>query len=115
MGKKIMDEKLTFNLAARVDKNKNFNFLVSPAASVVWNPSPNNYFRASFSSAVRNPTLTDQYLNLDVSPAILVGNLHGVDSVINVESFIDHLRDLSKPVKYFSIRSIRPEKVKSLN
>ena len=111
--KKIMDEKLTFNLAARVDKNKNFNFLVSPAASIVWNPSPNNYFRASFSSAVRNPTLTDQYLNLDVGPAILVGNLHGVDSVINVESFIDHLRDLSKPVKYFSIRSIRPEKVKS--
>lgn len=111
--KKFFRDKWTANIAARVDKNKNFDFLVSPAASIVWNPMPNNYFRLSFSSAVRNPTLTDQYLNLNVGPAILVGNLHGVDSVINVESFIDHLRDLSKPVKYFNIRPIRPEKVKS--
>lgn len=111
--KKLFGDKLTANAAVRVDKNKNFNFLVSPAASLVWNPSPNNYFRLSFSSAVRNPTLTDQYLYLNVGPAILVGNLTGVDSVINVESFIDHLRDLSKPVEYFNIRAIRPEKVKS--
>ena len=112
--KKLFRDKLTANVAARVDKNKNFNFLVSPAASLVWNPSPNNYFRLSFSSAVRNPTLTDQYLYLNVGPAILVGNLNGVDSVINVESFIDHLRDLSKPVQYFNIKPIKPEKVKSI-
>lgn len=79
----------------------------------MWNPSPNNYFRFSFSSAIRNPTLTDQYLNLNVGPATLVGNLYGADSVITVESFIDHLTDLSNKVEYFNIDPIKPEKVKS--
>ena len=111
--KKLFKDKFTFNAAVRADKNKNFDLLISPAASVVWNPSPNNYFRFSFSSAIRNPTLTDQYLNLNVGPATLVGNLYGADSVITVESFIDHLTDLSNKVEYFNIDPIKPEKVKS--
>jgi len=113
--KKFANDKFTVNIAARADKNKNFNLLFSPAASLVWNPSPNNFFRLSFSSAIRNPTLTDQYLNLDVGPATLVGNLYGVDSVITVESFKNYLDTLNPRVlRYFDIDAIKPEKVKSL-
>lgn len=113
--KKFGNDKWIMNIAARADKNKNFDWLFSPAASVVWNPSPNNYFRLSFSSAIRNPTLTDQYLNLDVGPATLVGNLYGADSVITVESFRNYLDTLNPIVlRYFNIDGIKPEKVKSV-
>ncbi|MGB0864669.1 MAG: TonB-dependent receptor domain-containing protein, partial [Saprospiraceae bacterium] len=60
--KKFIDDRLTVSATLRVDKNENFNLLVSPAASLVWKPKPNNYLRLSISSAVRNPTLADQYL-----------------------------------------------------
>ena len=58
-----------FSATMRVDKNQNFDLLSTPAASIVWTPKQNNYLRLSFSSAIRNPTLTDQYLNLRVGPA----------------------------------------------
>ena len=36
-----------------------------------------NIFRLSLSSAIRNPTLSDQYLFYNVGRAILIGNLEG--------------------------------------
>ncbi len=115
--KKFASDKLTASATLRLDKNKNFNFLVSPAASLVWKPKANNYFRISFSSAIRNPTLTDQYLNLNVGRATLAGNLNGVDSLITVESFEDYQRadipDFSK-LRYFDIAPVRPENVKTV-
>ncbi len=104
-----------FRLAAtvRVDKNQNFDYLATPAASVVWEPSRNNYLRASFSSAIRNPTLSDQYLNLNVGPATLLGNLNGFDSLATLESFTRYRDDPTKPMDYLFIDPIQPEKVKT--
>ena len=62
--KLFMEEKLKADIAVRLDKNQNFDPLLSPAASLVWTPKENQVIRASFSSAIRNPTLADQYLNL---------------------------------------------------
>lgn len=113
--KKAFGEKFIFNAAIRADKNKNFDWLFSPAASVVYNPTENTFLRMSYSSAIRNPTLTDQYLFLNVGPAILVGNLNGADSVITVESFINYLDYQKKDsLRYFSIDKIRPENVNTL-
>ena len=104
----------TASLAARLDKNQNFDFLFSPAGSIVWKPSENNYFRASFSSAIRNPTLSDQYLDLDVGPARLLGNLTGFDSLILLQNFIDFRRDpVNTPLVDRYIAPIRPEQVKT--
>jgi len=114
--KKFADNKLTASATIRVDKNENFNLVASPAASLVWKPKAGNYFRMSFSSAIRNPTLSDQYLYLNVGPAILAGNLNGVDSLITVNSFIETY-EVAQPnrdnLEYFSIDAIQPEKVKS--
>jgi iron complex outermembrane receptor protein len=104
----------TFSLASRLDKNQNFNFLFSPAASVVWKPTENNYLRASFSSAIRNPTLSDQYLDLEVGPARLLGNLNGFDSLILLQNFFDFRKNPAQTKlvdKY--IDPIKPEKVKT--
>ncbi|MFZ1706103.1 MAG: TonB-dependent receptor [Saprospiraceae bacterium] len=105
---------VTISAATRVDKNQNFNFLVSPAGSFVWKPKENNYLRVSFSSAIRNPTLSDQYLNLKVGPAQLVGNLNGFDQLITLESFNLWREDITKPFEYRDIDPIRPEKVQTL-
>ena len=97
--KKLIPTKLKLNVTARLDKNENFDMVVSPAASLVFTPNLNNTFRISFSSAVRNPTLSDQYLNLDVGRAQLLGNITGYDSLITPESFIKYLdtRNMSRP------------------
>ena len=115
LNKVIQDGKWRFNATVRADKNQNFNVVVTPAASVVWKPKSNHYLRVSLSSGVRNPTLSDQYLSLDVGPAVLLGNLGGRDSIVTLESFRDYLggflqRDL---LDYINIDPIRPERVKT--
>ncbi len=112
--KKFFGGRLITNAAIRLDKNQNFDFIATPAASIVYSPAENNYLRASFSSAIRNPTLTDQYLYLNVGRAILGGNLHGVDSLVTVESFISYLNTQRyDSLDFFRINPIQPEKVKT--
>lgn len=112
--KKTVDDKWTFSGTARVDKNENFGFLFSPAASIVFKPKASNYLRLSFSSAIRNPTLSDQYLYLNVGRAILAGNLNGAKNLITIESLLDYVNTLdTRKLKYFDIDPIRPEKVKT--
>ncbi|MCB9307191.1 MAG: TonB-dependent receptor [Lewinellaceae bacterium] len=109
--------KFKLNAALRLDKNQNFDLLATPAASVVWNPKANTFLRASFSSAIRNPTLTDQYLNLNVGRARLVGNIDGFDSLITIESFNEYRRLPGASVavlQYFNVDPIQPEKVKTM-
>ncbi len=111
---KFNENKWIVNGTVRFDKNQNFDLVISPAASVVWTPKENNYLRASFSSALRNPTLADQYLNLNVGPAILSGNLNGANDLITLESFSDYRNTQDTDVlEYFDIEAIRPERVQT--
>ncbi|WP_246141505.1 TonB-dependent receptor domain-containing protein [Phaeodactylibacter luteus] len=116
LNKVFSDGKWRTNVTARMDKNENFDYVFSPAASVVWKPRPNHYLRLSFSSGVRNPTLADQYLSLDVGPAILAGNLAGADSVITLSSFQDYLSGFLQRslLDYYDIDPIRPERVRTV-
>jgi len=112
--KSFFDNKVKVTVATRADKNENFNLLISPAGSIVYTPSKNNFFRASFSSAIRNPTLADQYLSLNVGRAILAGNLNGATDLVTVGSLITFLETL-KPADLdsFSIAPVQPEQVKT--
>lgn len=110
----FLENKLKLSGTIRLDKHENFKYLVSPAASIVYQPSANNYLRATFSSAIRNPTLTDQYLNYNVGPAILRGNIDGVSGLYNVESFIDFLNTGRRDTLVeISIPAIQPENVRT--
>ncbi|MEM6697724.1 MAG: TonB-dependent receptor, partial [Bacteroidota bacterium] len=113
--KKFMNDRLTLALTARVDKNQNFNWISTPAASIVYKPTENDYLRLSFSSAARNPTLPDQYFWLDVGPAIFAGSVNGFDSLLTVDSFEDFALDLNaERLEYFDVAPIQPEKVKTI-
>jgi iron complex outermembrane recepter protein len=113
---KFFRDKLHFNLAARLDKNVNFPVLVSPAVSLVYIPHKDHIIRAGFSSAIRNPTLTDQYLRYDVGRAILLGNLDGYKDLITVESFTNYLNNVGNDsvLVYFDVDPVVPEKVKTV-
>lgn len=121
--KSLMDDRLKAQATFRTDKNQNFDWLFSPAASLVYTPSENNYLRVSFSSAVRNPTLTDQYLQLDVGPAILSGNLDGVagwdaekrEGFVSTESLLDFFSSLQlDELEALPIDPVRPEQVRTI-
>jgi len=112
--KKLMDEKLKINITTRLDKNENFNFNFSPAASMVYAHNKDNVFRVSVSSAIRNPTLLDQYLNYNVGPAILKGNIDGFKHLCSIPSLISAMDNLDTTlVNYFDVAPIQPEKVKT--
>lgn len=112
---KFIDNKLIASATLRLDKNENLNWIQTPAASLVYKPANNTYIRASFSSALRNPTLTDQYLNLNVGPATLAGNINGVQNLLTIPSFINFLdKRQFDSLDYFNIDPIKPERVKTL-
>ena len=113
--KKFMEDRLKLNATARLDKNQNFNFLVSPAASAVYSITADHILRLSFSSAIRNPTLQDQFLYYNVGRAILIGNLNGVDSLVTTSSLSSFFNTQNfDSLQYFNVDAIRPEKVKTV-
>lgn len=117
--KKFMEDQLKLNLSGRMDHNENFDPVFSPAASMVYTPNINHNFRLSFSSAVRNPTLADQYLFYDVGRAILLGNLDGYQNLVTIESFGDYINTPSLveglgKLDYFDVNPVKPEQVRTL-
>ncbi|MFM9984645.1 MAG: TonB-dependent receptor domain-containing protein [Flavobacteriales bacterium] len=113
--KKLLEDKLILSATIRMDKNQNFDAVFSPAASAVYSPKKNHYARLSFSSALRNPTLADQYLYLNVGPATLSGNLSGADSLVTLDSWGDFRSSLDRDdLSYFNIDPIRPEQVRTI-
>lgn len=114
---RFVDGKYILNATLRVDKNENFDYLASPAASLIYKVNPFNSIRLSFSSAIRNPTLQDQYLFYNVGRAILIGNLQGVDSLVTTESFFDAIGGLVQDydkLEYFDVDPVRPEQVRTI-
>tara|TARA_B100000963_G_scaffold8853_1_gene6931 strand:+ start:883 stop:3729 length:2847 start_codon:yes stop_codon:yes gene_type:complete len=113
--KELLANKLIFKSSLRVDKNQNFKFLPSPALSLIYNVDENNTIRSTFTSAIRNPTLLNQYMYYNVGRAILVGNITGYDSLVTPESYINYLTyqgDKVSQLSYFNLEAIKPEKVK---
>ncbi|HNU57151.1 MAG TPA: TonB-dependent receptor [Flavobacteriales bacterium] len=110
----LKGEKLKLTATARVDKNVNFPFVFSPAASAVYSFNPENILRLSFSSAIRNPTLQDQYLYYNVGRAILLGNLNGIQNLVTVPSLISSLSSSASVLEYFDVAAVVPEKVKTV-
>jgi iron complex outermembrane recepter protein len=112
--KKLFDERLKLNATVRVDKNQNFKFLVSPALSAVYAIKADHILRLALNSAIRNPTLSEQYLYYNVGRAILLGNVNGRSNLVTLESLNTFFDSQNKDsLVYFDVPAIRPEKVKS--
>jgi len=114
--KKLFTDKLKLSGTVRVDKNENFDYLVSSAFSAVYLPRKEQVIRASFSSAIRNPTLSDQYLYYPVGRAILVGNKDGYNGLVTVPSLINFYDSNKKfdTLEFFNVKAVRPEEVQTV-
>lgn len=112
VNRKLMDEKLKLSATLRLDKNQNFRVISTQSISGVYTHQNNHTFRLVFSSAIRNPTLADQYLYYNVGRAILLGNITGRDSLVRINSFFNYLEnlDISK-LQYFNVERLQPERV----
>lgn len=111
--RKVLKDKVKVSFTNRLDKNENFKLLWSPAATAVYSIKK-HVIRMSAASAVRNPTLSDQYILLDVGRATLKGNLNGFDSLVTVSSFGEALNTNRDKLEYFNVDPIQPEQVKTL-
>ncbi len=115
--KKLMEDRLKLNATVCVDKNENFPFVASPAASAVFNLSDNDIIRVSFSSAIRNPTLSDQFLYFNVGRAFLVGNIDGFTGLADTASLAKYFNDpdLNRNlIQFYDIDPVKPEKVQTI-
>src|SRR5690606_3021828 len=62
-------------------------------------------------------TLTDQYFNMNVGRATLLGNLEGYADLVSTDSYIRFLN--SSPLnpsllEYFNVQAVKPERVKTI-
>ena len=108
----LVNDRLKLNFATRMDKHENYDYLFSPAFSAQFRLTPLHSLRLSVSSALRNPTLIEQYFYFKVGSAFLLGNISGYENLITLESFEEYLDnglDRSLLV-YFDEPPIKPEK-----
>ena len=113
--KHFADDKLILKSTIRIDKNQNFDFLPSPAASLIWQPNKKHTLRGTLTSAIRNPTLLNQYMYYNVGRARLVGNINGYDSLVTIESLRNFFYTQNpEMLDYFNLDPIEPEKVKCI-
>ena len=109
-----LNNRYKISASLRADKNQNFDLLFSPAASFVFTPTQNTTARVSFSSAIRNPTLSDQYLFYNVGRAVLLGNIDGVTGLVTVPSLRDFTNTGEESdLEFFDVPPIRPEQVRT--
>lgn len=116
--KAFYGDRLKLGVTVRVDKNQNFNVLSSQAFSMVYQIDRLSTLRLSVSSAIRNPTLQDQYLYYNVGRALLLGNLNGYDSLVEVADLENFLESNNQDrtnyeFDYFSVNPVSPERVRT--
>ncbi len=104
------------DFAARLDKHQNYDLLFSPAVSFQYIIDPVQSIRFSVSSALRNPTLIDQYYFFRVGSALLLGNTTGYTNLISLKSFEDYLDNGldASLLEYFDEPPVKPEEALAL-
>lgn len=112
---KFGKDKWKLVVAARENFHKNFKANFSPAASLLYNFNQFNTLRFTYTSAVRNPTLQDQYLFYNIGRAILRGNIDGFggDKYILLTDYFDKYLG-GKPFQAYNVDPIKPEKVQTV-
>ncbi|MEX0928581.1 MAG: TonB-dependent receptor, partial [Balneolales bacterium] len=76
-GRSFLDDKLNLLAAGRYDDFQNFDSKFSPRLSAVYSlgDSRQHNIRLSWQNAFRSPTQLDQYIDLDLGPLVLYGNI----------------------------------------
>ncbi len=84
--KKLINDRLKISAAGRFDKNQNFEARFTPRVSMVYSAGANRQhnFRLAYQTGFRNPTTQNQFINLNVGPAQLIGGLPEFQTKFNL-------------------------------
>ncbi|MCX8112855.1 MAG: TonB-dependent receptor [Bacteroidia bacterium] len=132
----LKEDRLRIGLALRADVQQNYvrernilqrfslekmrralreNFIYSPALTATYDLKRFHTLRIAYTSALRYPTLQDQYLYYNVGRAILRGNFEGMGNIIPLENLYDYLatgdQRLLEPI---FVPGVRPERLRTL-
>lgn len=86
---KLMNNRVKATISARYDKHDNFDAQFSPGVSLVYSfksdddRANNGNLRLSYQTAFRNPSLQDQYIGLNVGPALLLDSSLPIQPTVN--------------------------------
>ena len=84
LSKKLINDRLKVTLSDRYDKNQNFEGRMTPRISAVMRAGEDHYFRASYQTGFRNPTIGDQYIKLNAGPITILGGVPDNSQGMNV-------------------------------
>ncbi len=73
--KSLLNDRLKLTAAGRYDKNENFEGRFTPRVTALIKVAKENNIRLSYQSGFRLPSTQNQYINLDVIKARLIGGL----------------------------------------
>lgn len=93
--KPFFDEKVKFTLSGRYDKNQNFKGRFTPRATALVKLAQNHNLRISYQQAYRFPSTQNQFINLGVGGATLIGG---------VPAMLDYYKVTSNPT--YSLASL---------
>lgn len=116
--KELFDEKVKFTLSGRYDKNTNFQGRFTPRATANIKLARNHNLRFSYQQAYRFPSTQNQFINLAVGGATLIG---GVPAMLNFYRFntnpVYSLADLLSSTPQLKVQQFgefKPESVNSI-
>jgi outer membrane receptor protein involved in Fe transport len=115
IAKKFAGDKLKITASSRYDKNQNFQGQFTPRLSAVFTAAKTHNFRASVQTGFRIPTTQNQYIDLNVGSARLIGGLPlFIDRYRLNEADVFTLASLQqgRPVR-FQPKEFKPERVVS--
>ena len=89
LGKSLLDGNLKLQGSLRADGHTNFDTEISPRISTVFTVGEKHNFRAAYQSAILNPNIEAQYINLNLGPIILIGGSPDNAERTGTEGFFD--------------------------
>jgi outer membrane receptor protein involved in Fe transport len=117
VSKGFFNDFMKLTVSGRYDKNQNFKGRFTPRATALFRVAPNNNLRFSYQQAYRFPSTQNQFINLAVGGATLIG---GVPAMLEYYNFkgnpVYSLNDLLSPtpqIKQQSFGEFKPESVTS--
>jgi outer membrane receptor protein involved in Fe transport len=125
ISKKLFKDRFKITASVRVDKNQNFKPQFSPRLALSYTVAKNHTFRIGGQSAFRIPTLQNQFIDLNLGPITLLGNLNGFSNIYtlnSVNAFNDSLKannndpNMVDPavLKSVTYDRLKPEQVRTL-
>jgi outer membrane receptor protein involved in Fe transport len=112
--KKLFDGRLTLSASGRYDKNENFKGKFTPRFSALVKTVPQQFLRISYQTAYRFPTMSQQFIRLNVGDAILLGGLPWINDYMGVDKNPTFNFDpVTMQTSTYTYQELQPETMRS--